>query len=202
MASYKIGAGDTIVFRDLGVHYPWKTEYLFETILLLSSYLLFYTFQEVHRPSNESYLIQRVMLACWILPYALALLETIILPSSKRLAPFALTLKVALPHSLLAMITSYFVNGPQFNSTAFQVQSDLTYGLIGTFVLANLLRFLLHLSRRQSIPYDFTYIHAFLEVLAWSIYFSMLQFWLIGIAFVGFTIWKHYIYWRIRSDNS
>lgn len=201
LSSYKVGSGDTIVFRDLGIHYPWKTEYRVETILLLSSYILFYAFQEAYRPTHTVYNLQKILLGLWILPHGLALLETMILPTSKRLAPFALTLKVALPHSVLAMLVSYLVNGPLFTPPT-MLGETLTQACIGVVIIAHLLRFILHLCRRSSIPYDFSYPQALLEIVAWSAFFCMLDMWIIGPIFVCCTIWKHYIYWRIRSDNS
>ena len=141
-------------------------------------------------------------MALWALPHVLALLETLLLGSSKRLAPFALTLKVALPHSLLAMLTSYLVNGPTFNPVPSELDLTRAYACIAIFVGSHLIRFLLHLVRRSSTPYDFSYEHAALEVVAWISFYFMLQMWLIGAVFVTCTIWKHYIYWRIRSDNS
>jgi hypothetical protein len=202
LASYKVGAGDTIVFRDLGVHYPWKTEYLMETALLVSSYLLFYAFHESHRPTPTTYLFQKILLACWILPHALSVVETIGLPFSNRVAPFALTLKVALPHSLLGMITSYFLNGPEFEFTLSHLDMSMVSVCIGIFVCCHILRFLLHMYRRKSIPYDFTIEHAILDVIAWSVFFIMVRLWVVGAVFIGCTLWRHYIYWRIRSDNA
>lgn len=138
----------------------------------------------------------------WIVPHALALLETVLLGASKRLAPFALTLKVALPHSILAMLTSYLVNGPTFNPTPTSAMFTHAYVYIGIFVGAHLVRFFLHVFRRASTPYDFSYDQALLDVLAWTTFYFALQMWLIGAVFVTCTLWKHYIYWRIRSDNS
>lgn len=167
------------------------------------SYLLFYAFQEAYRPSKEMYSLQKVVMALWILPHALALLETAILPKSDKLAPFALTLKVAIPHSVLAMITSYFVNGPAFHPLPSYITSTpLMNVFAGIIVACHLLRFVLHVCRPASIPYDYTTEHAVLDCIAWTTFFVMLQMHAIGVIFVCCTIWKHYIYWRIRSDNS
>lgn len=202
LSAYKVGAGDSIIFRDLGVHYPWKMEYRVESLLLLMSYLLFWAFHDSRRPSKDTFLIQQVVMLLWILPHALAVLETMLLPSSKRVAPFALTLKVAVPHSVLAMITSYFVNSHYFHPQPTHLYTPLMYGYIGIFITSHLLRFVLHLCRPNAIPYDYTKEHALLDIIAWSAFFLMLNMWAIGTVFVCCTFWKHYIYWRIRSDNS
>lgn len=177
-------------------------EYRVESLLLLMSYLLFWAFHDSQRPSKDTFIIQQVVMLLWILPQALAVLETMCLPSSKRVAPFALTLKVAVPHSVLAMITSYFVNSHFFHPQPTSLYTPLMYGYIGVFVASHLLRFILHLCRPNSTPYDYTREHAFLDIVAWTSFYLMLNMWAIGVVFVCCTFWKHYIYWRIRSDSS
>lgn len=163
---------------------------------------LFYAFHEAYRVSHDTYTFQMLMLGCWIFPHLLSILEIVLLGNPKRLAPFALTLKVALPHSVLAMITSYFINGPEYGPELSMLDPDLMWKCIYVFCGSHLVRFLAHLSRRNNIPYDFSYELAFAELVAWCAFFYMVQSWTVGLLFIGCTIWKHYIFFRIRSDNS